>query len=200
MDGFLREWDGIPGRELAPGLAGLQQEGTFTGQDDVRLVAQAVWDEDHLYLALTWTDNNWDVEEVTRRDAVWVDPQKKRRDRMLFFDYFKFHMRASNYDYTLWLSPQTEDKGPFFWARLLEGYRGTERATGLPVITSRPDGSTVTVEIMLTWKELKLKPNRSDPFPLTLILSDSDLPGSLLETKLNSLKWLAWQGSFILQK
>lgn len=197
IDGFLREWSGVPALSLSPGAAGLRSGGTFES-GDVDLKIQALWDDQYLYFALTWIDNVWDVEEVTRRDAVWIDPEKKRRDRMFFFDYLKFHIRTSDYDYTLWLSPRVEERGPFFWYRLLEGYRGMERATSSPMVTSREAEGGVTTEVMFLWKELKLKPDRKEALPVTMILSDSDNPGRLLEYKLDYLKWLAWRGGVFL--
>jgi hypothetical protein len=194
VDGFLREWQGVPALELSPSLAGISREGEFK-EGDLRVAVQALWDEQYLYVALTWQDDTWDVEEVTRRDAVWVDAQRKRRDRMLLFDYLKFHVRQSDYDYTFWVSPFHQEKGPFFWHRLLEGYRGMERAAGTPMITARElDDGRVTIELMFFWKELRLRPK--DGFPLTLIVADSDLPGRLPEYKLGFLKWIQWRGGW----
>ena len=193
VDGNLQEWQGIPTLEIAPGREGLQSGGTFHDQD-VDLKVQAMWDEDSLYLALSWSDDVWDVHEVDRRDAVWIDPEKRRRDRMYFFDYFKFHLRDAKYDYTLWVSPQTGDDGPFFWCRLLEGYRGLERATAPPMVSAREADGRTTMEILLSWSELRLKPQKIGEVPLTLILSDSDDPGRIIEAKLPNVKWLAWRG------
>ncbi len=194
VDGFLQEWQGVPALELAPGLPGISSEGEF-GEGDLRVAIQALWDEQYLYLALTWRDDTWDVEEVTRRDAVWLDSNRKRRDRMLLFDYLKFHVRQADYDYTLWVSPYHQEKGPFFWHRLLEGYRGMERAAGSPMITARElEDGRVTIELMFFWKELRLKPKEG--FPLTLTVADSDLPGRLPESKLGSLKSVSWRGGW----
>ena len=193
VDGNLQEWAGVTPLTLSPEVNGLQRGGTFHDQD-VDLQIRAMWDEDSLYLALNWTDDVWDVQEVTRRDAVWIDSQKKRRDKMYFFDYFKFHLRDADYDYTLWLSPQNKDQGPFEWCRLLEGYRGLERATASPSISARQDNGRSTIEMLLSWDELRLKPSDIQKIPLTLIVSDSDDPGRLIESKLEKVKWLAWRG------
>ncbi len=193
VDGNLREWAGVPAQDLSPAAKGVQVGGTFHDQDvDVKI--QSMWDEDSLYLALTWTDDVWDVQEVTRRDAVWIDSQKKRRDKMYFFDYFKFHLRDADYDYTLWLSPRAKDQGPFEWCRLLEGYRGLERATASPTISAHEENGKSTIEMLLSWDELRLKPDELDKIPLTLIVSDSDDPGRMIESKLENVKWLAWRG------
>jgi hypothetical protein len=194
IDGYLKEWDGIPALTIAPSVAGLRKGGEFSGDSDVSLKVQALWDPRVLYLALTWKDDVWDVEEVSRENAVWIDAKKKRRDRMFFFDYLKFHIRDADYDYTFWLSPRVDETGPFFWCRLLEGYKGMERATASPMVTARQEDGTVTMEVMLLWKELKIDPKPDRAIPLTLILSDSDLPGRMLESKLNALKWVAWRG------
>lgn len=194
VDGFLHEWSHVPVLEMHPELTGLGVEGEFK-EDDVRLQLQAQWDDQYLYLALTWHDDSWDIQEVTRRDAVWVDASGKRRDRMLLFDFLKFHIRQSNYDYTLWVSPRHQDQGPFFWHRLLEGYRGMERAAGSPMVTAREhEDGRVTMELMFLWRELRLKPRQG--FPLTLILADSDLPGRLPEYKAGFMKSLTWRGQW----
>jgi hypothetical protein len=195
IDGFLDEWEGVPTIVLAPSVEGLHTEGRFEGDEDVRLEVQAMWDSDYLYLAFTWTDNVWDVEEVARRDAVWIGPDGTRRDRMYFFDYVRFHIREPDYDYTLWVSPRVEGRGPFVWNRLLDGYRGRERATAPPMIAAREKDGRVTMEIMLMWRQLRRKPERNRPIPLTLILTDSDHPGRFLESKAEHLKWLAWRGA-----
>lgn len=195
VDGSLDEWDGVPRLILAPDIPGLRSGGEFSGPSDVHLTLQGQWDREHLYLAVTWRDDRWDVEEVRRRDAVWLDPRGQRRDRMLFFDYLKLHIRQADYDYVLWLSPRVEDRGPYFWCRLLEGYRGTERASMNPLVTARTgEDGTLRMELMFFWKELRKKPDEDKPLPLTLILADSDSPGAMLETKLERLKWLAWLG------
>lgn len=191
IDGSLNEWVGVPSIRLSPEVPELRSDGSFT-EGDVELLVQGMWDQQYIFIALTWSDDTWDVRDVSRRDAVWIDPENRRRDRMLFFDNVKFHIRRSDYDYTLWLSPSAGGQGPFYWYRLLQGYRGIERATAAPMVHSREEDGRVTLELMLLWRELRLKPG--EPFPLTLLLCDSDLPGRLLEAKVDQLKWLAWQG------
>lgn len=193
LDGFLDEWEGIPFKNLIPGGDGLQTGGDF-GQEDLDFKVKAVWDREHLYLALDWEDNVWDIQKVVRREAVWIDPENTRRDRMYFFDNFKFHIRKSDYDYTMWVSPRANEEGPHFWCRLLEGYGGMERATSAPMITARNHGGRVTAEVELFWKQLRLKPNRKEPIPLRLVVADADLPGKMLQTKLSHLKWVGWMG------
>ena len=198
VDGNLQEWEGVPALDLSPTATGIQKGGTFHDQDlDVRV--QAMWDEDDLFVALTWIDDVWDVREVTRRDAVWIDSDKKRRDRMYFFDYLKFHLRDAEYDYTLWVSPRDGDEGPFSWCRLLEGYRGLERATMSPTFSAQQSGDKTTIEFLLSWSDLRLKRDQLGKVPLTLIVSDSDHPGKLIEAKLEDVKWLAWRGMVQLQ-
>ncbi|UCF37600.1 MAG: hypothetical protein JSU96_01660 [Acidobacteriota bacterium] len=194
IDGFTSEWAGVPTFQITPERKDLRSGGTFK-EGDVALSIQALWDEQYLYLALRWSDDVWDIKEVGRKDAVWVDSEGKRRDRMYFYDNLKFHIRASDYDYTLWLSPRVNEEGPFVWARLLEGYKGMERATATPMVSSREqnDGS-VTMEVMLLWKELRLKPGDDFSMPLTLVLSDGDHPGRMLDYKVEFLKWLGWVG------
>lgn len=200
IDGKLDEWNSVEGLLLAPGEAGLRSGGEFV-QGDVNLRIKAIWDEAYLYIGINWSDNTWDIEKVSRKDAVWIDSQhKKRRDRMTFFDNLKFHIRKTDYDYTLWLAPRIDERGPFHWNRLLEGYRGMERATGRPMISARSDEDTATLEMMLIWKQLKLKGKAGETFPLTLLIADSDFPGRPLESKVGQLKWLAWRGSVLLQK
>jgi len=193
IDGHLDEWEGVPALIIAPGLEEIRSGGEFV-DEGLRLALQAVWDEEYLYLGLTWTDDVFDLKEISRKDAVWVDDEGRRRDRMFFFDYLKFHIRKSDYDYTLWLSPRANDQGPFMWYRLLEGYRGMERATGQPMVSAREEDQEATIEVMLLWKELRLKAEEGVELPLTLILADGDDPDRLLEYKSNRQKWLAWVG------
>ena len=182
LDGYLDEWVDVPSIALVPGGAGLQEAGEF-GDDDLALRVMALWDKKYLYLALDWRDDIWDIEKVPRREAVWIDPKGTRRDRMHFYDNFKFHIRKSDYDYTMWISPRAGDEGPHYWCRLLEGYGGMERATGAPMITGREQEGRVTLEVLLLWKQLKLKPKKNQRFPLALVVADADLPGKLLDSK-----------------
>lgn len=192
VDGVLDEWDQIPAIVLAPDVQGLPSQGDF-GDEDVRLTIRGVRNSEYLYLAIEWFDDIWDVSEVRRRDAVWISTDGTRRDRMLFFDYFKFHIRRGDFDYTLWLSPRVNDEGPYSWHRLLAGYSAMERASSAPLISAREHQDRVTMEVMFLWRELRLDQD-TPSLPLTLIVSDSDRPGYLLDTKLKDLKWVAWQG------
>lgn len=197
MDGFLDEWDDVPYLEISPEAASLQSSGSFA-PDDVRLKARALWDENHLYLALEWEDDVWDLEDIRRQDAIWIGSDRRRRDRMLFYDYLKFHIRETDYDYVLWVSPRVEDLGPYFWNRLLVGYQGMERASAPPFISARDHGNRVTIEIQFSWDSLRRRAREGRGFPLTILLADSDSPGALLESKLRDLKWLAWRGQAVL--
>ncbi len=193
IDGHLDDWEGVPSLVIAPGLDGIRSGGNFS-DGDLKVVVQALWDKEYLYLGITWTDNVFDLSEISRKEAVWVDDEGRRRDRMFFFDYLKFHIRKSDYDYTLWLSPRANDEGPYMWYRLLEGYRGMERATGQPMVSAREQDHQATLEVMLLWKELRLKAKKGVELPLTLILADGDDPDRLLEYKAHHQKWLAWVG------
>lgn len=194
VDGILEEWDGIPAITLAPDVSGLSSEGDF-GEEDVQLSIRGVRNNEYLYLAIEWYDDVWDVSQVRRRDAVWISSDGTRRDRMLFFDYLKFHLQRGDYDYTLWLSPRLNDQGPFSWHRLLVGYSAMERASSAPLVSARQHEDHVTMEVMFLWHELRLDSEDTTSLPLTLILSDSDQPGYLLDSKLKNLKWIAWQGT-----
>src|SRR5690606_34534908 len=172
-------------------MEGLASEGEF-GEDDVRLTIRGVRNQDYLYLAIEWYDDVWDVAEVRRRDAVWISTDGTRRDRMLFFDYFKFHLRRGDYDYTLWLSPRVNDQGPHSWHRLLTGYSAMERASSAPLSSARQQESYLTIEVMFLWHVCRLDRARTSRL-LTLIGADSDEPGYLPDTKLRNFKWIAWQ-------
>ena len=199
IDGFTDEWKGVPGLTLSPKEASaLKVIGEF-GEDDVELTLKGLWNRENLYIAVHWIDNIWDIKEVTRRKAVWVTPDRRRRDRMLFFDYLKFHIRESDYDFTFWLTPRIDEQGPFQWHRLLEGLKGMERASNSPVITGRNREDGATLEILLSWRELKIEPRPGMRVPLVLILADSDLVGTALEYKLDRLKSLEWRGLLMLE-
>ena len=193
IDGLLDEWEGVPALVIAPGVDEIRSGGEFV-DGDLKLTLQALWDKEYIYLGITWTDNVLDLHEISRKDAVWVDGEGRRRDRMFFYDYLKFHIRKPDYDYTLWLSPRADDEGPYMWYRLLEGYRGMERATGQPMVSAREQGQGSTLEVMLLWKELRLEGKKGVELPLTLILADGDDPDRLLEYKADRQKWLAWVG------
>ena len=198
IDGFTDDWQGVPALTLSPESSGLRVTGEFEA-DDVKVGLRGLWNRDNLYIAVHWQDNIWDITQVTRREAVWVTPDRRRRDRMLFFDYLKFHIREADYDFTFWLTPRMDDRGPFQWHRLLEGLKGMERASTSPVITGRYGDEGATLEIMLSWRELKIKPKPGTQIPLVLILADSDLLGTALEFKLDRLKSLEWQGRLVLE-
>ncbi len=202
LDGWLEDWRGVPELILRPGASGVRTQGEF-GDSDVSVKIKALWDEDGLYLAVEWQDDRWDIREVRRRDAVFVTPDRRRRDRMLFFDNLKFQIRTLEFDYLLWVSPRVQDQGPFFWHRRLRGANVRESATRDPVITPREhEDGRVTLEILLEWKELELKPKKlvKNGLPVLILLADSDQPGSILESKLANLKSLEWDGTGRLAK
>lgn len=193
IDGFLEDWPEGPSVVLAPAGANLESSGALQ-ESDFRVTLRGLWDKNYLYLAVRWEDDQWDIQEIKRSEATWITPDRRRRDRMLFYDYLKFQIRKSDYDYTLWLSPRIESRGPFLWERLLKGAKGMETATRPPLISSRQHADHVSMEVMFLWKELDLKPKEGREMPLFLVLSDSDRPGIPLESKLNTLKWVRWRG------
>ena len=194
MDGFLDEWDGnLPKLVLTPSESSLRTTGEF-GSNDLNVSLRFVWDRQNLYIAVEWEDDTWDITRIRRAQAVWVSPDRRRRNRMHFFDNLKFHIQESDYDYILWTSPRALEQGPFMWHRLLEGLTGMETATSPPLITARFRENKVTIEIMFIWKELRIDPKLATTIPLTLIVADSDLPNDFLESKLHNLKWLEWRG------
>ena len=198
VDGSLSEWEGIPALRLTPESSDIKVKGEFKEADfDFRI--KSTWNKQYLYLAIQWEDDVWDIENVSRKDATWHDPDTgQRRDRMYFFDNFRFHIRESDYDYTLWISPKDEDNGPYFWSRLLMGYRGNERAGAKPMLRASSDGNTSTIEMMIVWNQLKLKPKNGLVIPLRLTLTDSDLPGRFEETKVSAMKSVEWVGNLTL--
>jgi len=198
VDGSLSEWASASGLQLSPSSEAAESSGDFK-ENDFQFNLKSRWNKNYLYLAIEWKDDVWDIEEVTRKNATWRDPETGRhRDRMYFFDNFKFHIRESDYDYTLWISPVSEDQGPFHWARLLIGYRGNERAGAKPMLRAESNGNTTTMEMMIVWKQLRLKPKGGMNIPLNLVISDSDLPGRFEETKIDSMKSIEWQGTLTL--
>lgn len=193
VDGFLDDWSTVPPLVLSPTSPGVHSKGAF-GADDLAVTVRALWDGDNLYLAVNWKDNTWDVQQVTRREAIWITPENRRRDRMYFFDNLGIQIQEADYNYILWISPRLSDRGPFVWQRLLLGLKGMERATALPMVTGRFRKNMATLEIVLSLKDLKINPRAKRQTPLTLLIADSDLPGGMLETKLSQLKWLEWSG------
>ncbi len=194
VDGFLQEWDAVPGLTLQVGAPNVRSE-AISLPDDVSVVAKAVWDKDNLYVALEWKDNTWDVEQVLRQQAVWLTPQQQRRERMLFYDYFKIQMSDVEFDYVFWVTPRIDNRGPYSWCRLLSGAKRMEKATSPPAISTRQQDGRATLEILFAWRELNAKPKAGKTWPLTLLVADSDLPGKPLELKLQQLKSLIWDGA-----
>ncbi len=202
VDGFVEEWRGVPALVLKPGAKGVSVSGAFNPEiDDLQITIQGLWDEQSLYVAIQWNDDVWDIQEVRRRDAVYITADKRRRDRMLFFDNLSFQIAQLEYDYLLWFSPRIDDRGPFFWLRRLEGVRNREAATPAPVITPRQNGNLATLELQFNWKDLKLEPKkiRKTGLPVRWLAADSDSPEALLESKLGILKSLEWNGRLRLQ-
>lgn len=199
VDGFLEDWTGVPELILAPAAPGIHTEGVF-GAEDLKASVRAAWDKNNLYLAVEIKDDTWDTQAVTRREAAWLTPDRRRRDRMLFFDNFKFSVQESDYDYTFWISPRVNERGPFFWNRLLQGLKGMEMGTAPPSVTARFRNGVATMEILLVWDEMRINAKANREIPLTLLVSDSDMPGKMLETKLPHLKWVEWKGMMVLTK
>ena len=200
MDGFLDEWDGsLPKLVLTPSASSLRTTGEF-GPNDLNVSLRFVWDRQNLYIAVEWEDDTWDIKRIRRDQAVWVSPDRRRRDRMHFFDNLKVHIQEADYDYILWTSPRALEQGPFMWHRLLEGLTGMETATSPPLTTARFRDNKVSMEILFIWKELRIEPKPATTIPLTLIVADSDLPDGFLESKLDHLKWLEWRGHLRLSR
>ena len=84
IDGLLDEWEGVPALVIAPGVDEIRSGGEFV-DGDLKLTLQALWDKEYIYLGITWTDNVLDLHEISRKDAVWVDGEGRRRDRMFFY-------------------------------------------------------------------------------------------------------------------
>ncbi len=194
VDGFLQEWDAVPGLTLEVGAPNVRSL-AVSQPDDVSVVAKAAWDNDNLYMAIEWKDNAWDVEQVLRQQAVWLTPQQQRRERMLFYDYLKIQMTDVEFDYVLWVTPRIDNRGPYSWCRLLSGGKRMEKATSPPAISARQQDGKATLEILFAWRELNAKPKAGKTWPLTLLVADSDLPGRPLELKLQQLKSLVWDGA-----
>lgn len=193
MDGRLDEWQGITPVVLQPAGGGAQSEGEF-GANDLRLTVRAAWKKDGFYMALEWEDNSWDVQEVTRNEANWIDPEGKRRNRMVFFDNMSLQLRRSNMHYTVWVSPRANELGPFSWAKLF-GKKRMELAGTPPLISSYvSDDGRVSMELLFQWKDMLLKPKSYKDLLFRIDVADSDLSGQPLESKLDTLKSLQYAG------
>ncbi len=194
VDGFLREWDGIPAISISPTAPGIARTGEFAATGDAGAEIKAFWNEQALYLGIRWVDNQWDIEKVSRENAVWTSPTGQRRDKMLFYDNIKLELREEEHDYVIWLAPRVAGRGPFSWYRLMKSTRGLEVASATPSIAFREDGPAMTAEIILQWKELKMKGKAGRTYPLQILVADSDLPGKPLEMKARDLRSLLWSG------
>ncbi|MEE8586541.1 MAG: hypothetical protein V3T83_16995 [Acidobacteriota bacterium] len=193
MDGRLDDWQGIAPVVLEPSGGAARSQGDFTA-NDLRLSLRAAWKKDGFYMALEWEDNSWDVEEVSRNEANWIDPEGKRRNRMVFFDYMSLQLRRSNMHYTVWVSPRANEKGPYTWAKLF-GKKRMELAGTPPLIsTFVSDDGRCSMELLFQWKDMLLKPKSYKDLLVRIDVADSDLSGQPLESKVEMLKSLQWVG------
>lgn len=198
LDGRLDEWSGASPILVAPTGSAAQANGEFP-QDEPRVSLRALWNKEGIFLAIEWQDDIWDIREISRRDAVWISPEGKRRDRMYFFDNLKLELLRRNFQYTLWLSPRDSERGPFFWHRLF-GKKRLELGGGPPLMSSRLTDKGVILEVQLRWKDLKLKAKPYEDLIFSIDVADSDLPGKPPEAKVNRLRWLALGGHFQMRK
>ncbi|HSR52279.1 MAG TPA: hypothetical protein VLV83_15740 [Acidobacteriota bacterium] len=193
MDGRLTEWQSVQPLVLSPDSPQITREGEFDSRD-VRLEVRAVWDKEGLYMALQWKDDQWDVLDIPRREAVWITPEGRRRSRMVFYDNLNLELSRRNYNYFAWVSPRADGQGPFSWAKRT-GEERLELAGSPPLIsvTTDEDG-TVSMEWLFRWKELGLKGKRYKDLFFRLQVADGDLPGALPEAKLDAVKTLSLVG------
>lgn len=193
MDGRLDDWQGITPVVLDPAGGAVRSLGEFSA-NDLRLSLRAAWKKDGFYMALEWQDNSWDVEEVSRNEANWIDPEGKRRNRMAFFDNMSLQLRRSDMHYTVWVSPRANEQGPFSWAKLF-GKKRMELAGTPPLIsTFVSDDGRVHMELLFQWKDMLLKPKSYKDLLCRIDVADSDLSGQPLESKVGMLKSLQWVG------
>ncbi len=195
VDGFLSDWEGLPAIQLDPAATGVKVAGIPAG-DYASASVKAFWDQTGFYLAVDWKDDIWDVQQVKRSEAVFVASDGRRRDRMYMYDNIRIQIRDVKYNYLLWTSPRIDGRGPYYWQRLQRGGKFLERATHVPVITPRESEGRATLEIMLTWEQLGLKPKevRKKCLRAILTLVDSDSPEMSLEGKLDRVGRLDWTG------
>ena len=201
VDGFLSDWEGVPSIQLDPAAAGVKVAGLPSG-DYATASVKAFWHQTGLYLAVDWKDDIWDIERVTRSEAVFEASDGRRRDRMYLYDNIRFQFRHVKYNYLLWASPRIDGRGPYYWQRLQRGGKFLERATHVPVITPRASDGRATLEIMLTWQQIGLKPKdvRKKGLRAILTLADSDFPKMSVEGKLDRVGRLDWTGLIELGK
>ena len=195
LDGHLDDWIGVSGLQLAPGVSGVRSVGEF-GPNDLKIEFRAMWDEEGLYLAIDWEDDEWDVKQVRRGEAIFIDSAGRRRNRMHVFDNLMVRIKELDYDYTLWVSPRAKEQGPFYWQKLVTGNKALEAATYVPVIVPQESGTSVSLEIMLRWEQIGLSQKRLGKrgLPIRLLVSDSDSPLENLENKVGKSGRLEWRG------
>ena len=195
LDGFLSDWQGLPAIQLDPAALGVKVAGIPAG-DYASASVKACWNETGLYLAVDWKDDIWDVQRVPRSEAVFVASDGRRRERMYLYDNIRIQIRDVKYNYLLWTSPRIDSRGPYYWQRLQRGGKFLERATHVPVITPRESDGRATLEILLTWEQLGLKPKevRKKGLRAILTLADSDSPEMSSEDKLGRVGRLDWTG------
>lgn len=199
VDGYLNDWQGIQGLAIAPQQPGIRSNGSFH-PNDVAVVLRALWDKEKLYIAVQWQDDKWDVKQVPPRQAIWISPDHRRRDRMYFFDNLRLNLRQGDHDYLLWTSPRLEEEGPFMWQRLVKLPAGLENASYPPMVSARYQKGVSTLEMLFFWKQLQMKGKKGETVSLGAVVTDSDMPGAFLETKLPHLKSLGWSGEMRLSQ
>ncbi len=195
IDGFLTDWKNVPALHIDPMAWGVKVGGLPKGEFSTVLF-KAFWNKTGIFLSVDWRDDIWDVQQVKRSEAIYVASDGRRRNRMLLQDNLLFRLRSVNYSYTLWISPKIGDQGPYFWQRLQRGGKFLESATQVPVVTTRENNGQATIEILLSWDLLDLKPKhiKKKAFRALLTLADSDSPQMSAEGKLGGVGLLEWVG------
>jgi hypothetical protein len=73
VDGSLSEWEGIPALRISPKTPDMTVDGEFK-EEDFDFQIKSFWNKQYLYLAIQWQDDVWDIEDVSRKNATWTDP------------------------------------------------------------------------------------------------------------------------------
>ena len=177
IDGSLGDWSGIGAVTSAYRV---YNTATWDGSSDLTAVWQLAWDEDHLYVAVTVTDDTH-VQTATGNQIFRGDSVDMQFDTMRQAD---FGAALSPDDFQITLSPGDFVGTPPSAFR----YRGT--ATG--TILDAPGGNNVTVaaqrsntgytlEAAIPWSDLNLTPAAGLTIGLSLNANDNDTPGTAVQ-------------------
>ena len=177
IDGSLGDWAGISGVSSAYRV---YNTSNWDGSSDLTAVWQLAWDEEHLYVAVTVTDDTH-VQTATGNQIFRGDSVDMQFDTARAAD---FGSGLSPDDFQITLSPGDFVGLPPSAFR----YRGTDTGGILDApggnnvtVAAQPNGAGYTLEAAIPWSDLNLTPSAGLTIGLSLNANDNDTPGTAVQ-------------------